>query len=106
MADLKANIKLMEEPMAEQKIEVENLWKVVNHMTNYIMSYRNAQGSLKDLKTRMKNIKDEKEELDIRYKKVEQQKNDMYKKFEIAIAQLQGRSEYRNEILEQKLNVF
>jgi len=41
-------------------------------MTNYIMSYRNAQGSLKDLKTRMKNIKDEKEELDIRYKKVEQ----------------------------------
>lgn len=55
-------------------------------MKNYMMSYRNAKGSLKDLKNRMEHIKTEKAKLDERYKKVEQDKNDMYKKFEVAIA--------------------
>jgi len=54
----------------------------------------------------MNHIKDEKKKLDEKYKKMEQEKNDMYKKFEQAIAQLQGRTEYKNEILEQKLAVF
>ena len=37
---------------------------------------------------------------------MENEKNEMYKKFEIAIKQLQGKAEYKNEILEQKLDVF
>jgi len=70
------------------------------------MGYRNAVGSLKDLQNRMKSIQEEKSKLDEKYKKVEQEKNDMYRKFEFAISQLQGRAEYKNEILDQKLAIF
>jgi DNA replication initiation complex subunit (GINS family) len=35
-----------------------------------------------------------------------QEKDDMYRKFEIAIKQLQARAEYKNETLERKLAVF
>ena len=52
------------------------------------MGYRNAQGSLKDLKNRTKKIKTNRAELDEKFKKVEQEKNEMYRKFEIAINQL------------------
>lgn len=89
-----------------QKSKADNLRKIVVHMSNYIMSYRNAKGSLKELEARMVNIKAEKTKLDDKYKKVEQEKNDMYKKFEIAIQQLQSKSEYKNELLENKLAVF
>ena len=70
------------------------------------MGYRNAKGSLKDLEKRREDLKKEKVKLDEKYKKAEQEKQDMYRKFEIAVAQLQTKSNYKNEVLEQKLGVF
>ena len=70
------------------------------------MGYRNAQGSLKDLKARTKKIKQDKAALDEKYKKIEAEKTEMYRKFEIAINQLQSRTDYKNEQLEEKLGVF
>lgn len=106
MATLKQNVTKLQEPLLNQKTKADQLRKIVVHMSNYIMSYRNAKGSLKELEARMVNIKAEKAKLDDKYKKVEQEKNDMYKKFEIAIRQLQSKSEYKNELLENKLAVF
>merc|ERR1711957_627633 len=54
----------------------------------------------------LKGIKEEKAKIDEKKRKAEQEKNDMYRKFEIAIKQLQGRAEYKNDILERKLSVF
>ena len=52
------------------------------------MALRNARGCLKDLKAKTKQLKEDKEALDDKFKKVTQEKNDMYAKFEIVIMQL------------------
>ena len=70
------------------------------------MGYYNAKGSLEDIQKRLKNIKEQKVALDEKKKNAERQRDDMYQKFEIAIRQLQGRAENKNEILERKLAVF
>ena len=106
MAKLKENIELTKGPMGNLERDADVLRKIVGLLSNYMMSYRNAKGSLNDLKSRMEKIKADKQKLDERYKKVEQEKNDMYKKFEIAIAQLQGKTENKNIFLEGRLNVF
>lgn len=70
------------------------------------MGFRNAQGSLADIQKRLKLVKAEKTKLEDKIKKAESEKNDMYRKFEIAIRQLQQRAEYKNETLDRKLAVF
>ena len=54
-------------PMTIQEQKADGLRRMVSHMVNYVMAYRNAQGSLNDLRTRMENIKAEKASLDKRY---------------------------------------
>lgn len=49
------------------------------------MALRNAKGYLNDLKQRTKTIKDNRDSIEIMFKKVTQEKNDMYTKFEEAI---------------------
>ena len=58
--------------------------QVANYGTN-LLGYYNAKGSLEDIQKRLKNIKEEKVKLDEKKKKAEIEKNDMYRKFEIAI---------------------
>ena len=61
------------------------------------MGYKNAQGSLKDIKNRSKKVQADRTVLNDKFKKVEAEKNEMYRKFEIAINQLQSRANYKNE---------
>ncbi len=49
------------------------------------MALRNAKARLKVLKRRVKDIKNERKELEEKFLKVEREKEDMYKKFELAI---------------------
>lgn len=72
-------------PLAAERIKKQNLERSVeNHDVN-AMGLRNAKGSLEDIKSRLKTIKDAKSKLDEKKKKAEGEKNDMYRKFEIAI---------------------
>ena len=92
--------------MAAERTKKSTLEKsVANYVVN-AMGLRNAKGSLEDIQRRLKTIKEEKAKLDDKKRKAEQEKNDMYRKFEIAIKQLQSRAEYKNDILERKLAVF
>ena len=52
------------------------------------MGFRNAKGSLEDIQKRLKHVREEKVKLEEKKRKAEQEKNDMYRKFEIAIKQL------------------
>ena len=54
----------------------------------------------------MTEIKDSRKELEEKFLKVEKEKQDMYKKFELAISQLRSRSDYKNQILDEKLRVL
>ena len=86
--ELKKGVKDMLPSLANAKQKREVLLKQVKTFDKDKMGYRNAQGSLKDLKARTKKIKQDKAALDEKYKKVEQEKTEMYKKFEVAISQL------------------
>ena len=106
VADLKASVQTMQGPLAAERLKKTLL---ENNVANYdlnVMGFRNAKGSLEDIQKRLKNVRDEKIKLEEKKKKAEQEKNDMYRKFEIAIRQLQSRAEYKNTILENKLAVF
>lgn len=104
--ELKKGVKDMLAPLASSKTKRDQLRKLVATFDKDVMGYRNAQGSLKDLKNRTKKIKNDRAALDEKFKKVELEKNEMYRKFEIAINQLQSRADYKNEQLEDKLGVF
>lgn len=70
------------------------------------MALRNAKARLKVLKKRVKDIKNERKELEEKFLKVEREKEDMYKKFELAIEQLRTRADYKNQVLDEKLRVL
>lgn len=104
--ELKESVLALQGPLATERAKKATLEKSVANYEVNAMGLRNAKGSLEDIQRRLKHIKEEKAKLDEKKRKAEQEKNDMYRKFEIAIKQLQSRAEYKNDILERKLAVF
>lgn len=94
------------EPLTQAKAEAEQLKKSVSTFDKDQMALRNAQGMLKDLTRKNEQILSERTDLNKKFKKVEQEKESMYRKFEQAIEQLRSRADFKNEKLEEKLNVF
>ena len=85
VADLKASVETMKGPLAAERLKKSLLeTQVANYELN-VMGFRNAQGSLEDIQKRLKLVRAEKTKLEDKIKKAEQEKNDMYRKFEIAI---------------------
>lgn len=97
MLELKKNVKAMMAPLTQSKAERDRLKKLVATFDKDVMGLNNARGSLRDLKNRTKRIKADRALLDEKYKKVEMEKNEMYRKFEVAINQLNSRADYKNE---------
>lgn len=58
------------------------------------------------LKKRVKDIKVERKELEEKFLKVEKEKEDMYRKYEMAIEQLRQRTDYKNQVLDDKQNLL
>lgn len=106
VADLKASVLKLKGPLAEERIKKENLEKAVANFDVNVMGLSNAKGSLEDIQKRLKGIREDKVKLEERKRKAEQEKNDMYRKFEVAIKQLQSRADFKNDILDSKLVVF
>lgn len=88
MYELKESVQMMQGPLADERIKKNNLEKSVANYEVNCMGYRNASGSLEDIQKRLKVIKKQKDDLDAKKTKAEKEKNDMYRKFEIAIKQL------------------
>lgn len=69
------------------------------------MGLRNANGALIVLKNKEKQAIKAREQLEKDFKVVEQQKRDMYERFEIAVEQLRSRANVKNQVLDQVLAV-
>jgi hypothetical protein len=67
------------------------------------MALRNAKARLQVLKKKVKEMRIEKKEMDEKHLKMQKERDDMYKKFELAVTQLHTRADYKNSILEEKL---
>jgi len=70
------------------------------------MALRNAKGLLNDLKAKIKHIKDNNEQLTSKFSATNKEKSDMLYKFEEAAKALRSKSNFKNDVLEQKLIVF
>ena len=69
------------------------------------MGLRNANGALIVLKNKEKQAIKAREQLEKDFKVIEQQKRDMYERFEIAVEQLRSRANVKNQVLDQVLAV-
>ena len=86
----------------------ERLTRLKNSLFNFDkdqMGLRNANGALIVLKNKEKQAIKSREKLEKDFKVIEQQKKDMYEKFEIAIEQLRSRANVKNQVLDQVLAV-
>ena len=84
----------------------ESLSKQVSTFDKDTMGLRNAKGCLKDLNAKKTLIKDNNDQMMTQYRTVEKEKNEMQEKFEDAIKALRSKTNFKNDVLEQKLNVF
>lgn len=87
--DLKAKEKKLKVPLDTTKAERDELRKSTATFVKDKMALTNAKGCLKDIAKRLTEIRNNKSELDKDYKRVEQEKNDMYARFEVVVGQLQ-----------------
>lgn len=103
---LKGTMDELKMPLANCLQERDNLKKSLATFDKDCMALRNAKARLLVLKQKVTEIKDSRKELEEKFLKVEKEKQDMYKKFELAISQLRSRSDYKNQILDEKLRVL
>ncbi len=85
---LKSLVKAADElkgPLEAAKQKAGDLEASVKDFDMDVMSLRNAKGYLKDLKARIKHLKDDRDALDEKFKKVTHERNDMHAKFETAV---------------------
>jgi len=97
---------LLVEPKMRAEEEVKKLNKELSSYPKDKMSLKNAKARLKVLKENYVKLNQEVEDLNTKYKKVDKEKNDMYSKFENAIEVLRRKSDYKNVILENKLEAL
>lgn len=103
---LKQECEEKEIPLKHEQADVEKIRKAVSTFDKDVMALRNAKGFRKDLMQKLNDIKKNREELDKDFREAMIQKEDMYKKFEQAISQLKSRANYKNNQLDEKLNVL
>ena len=96
----------LEKPLAKAKHNRDILKKQLATFDKDVMALRNAKARLQVLKKKVKDIKTERKELEEKFLKVEKEKEDMYRKYELAIEQLRQRSDYKNQVLDDKLRVL
>lgn len=94
----------LKKPLAKAIDELDTLRRQMASFAKDEMALSNANARLVVLKKQVIEMKREKVALEEKYKRMEREKEDMYKKFEVAIEQPQSKSEYKNKVLDDKLS--
>lgn len=102
--DIKTENELLQGPYKEAQKKREDLRKQTAGFEKTKLSLKNAKARKKQLKDKVMEMGKKKQELFEKYEKVSKQKEDMMVKFELAASQLMQKAEYKNAILEEKLN--
>jgi len=85
VADLKKRVKEKNPTLTIAVQTRDNLRKAVQTFDKDVMSLRNARGYFKELQEQTKSIKKDREGLEKEFLRVQNEKEDMYRKFEVAI---------------------
>lgn len=70
------------------------------------MALTNARARLDVLRKKVEETRESRIELDKKFEKVEKEKQDMYHKYELAIEQLRQKADYKNTVLDERLEVL
>ena len=82
----KKTMEKLKVPLSACLQERDKLRKELATYDKDCMALRNAKARLEVLKLKVREIKDQRKELEEKFLKVEREKQDMYKKFEVAIS--------------------
>lgn len=86
--------------MQRAQAEANDLQKSVDTLDKDTMALKNARGYLKDVRSKIKELKDNRDRLDKDFATVTKDKLQMTQKFESVISDLRKKSDYKNHILD------
>jgi len=104
--ELQALINESEKPKQEAEEKLKDVEKKLGTYTRSKMPLGSAMTRYEMLLEKYKKVLKDKGDLDDKYHKLSNQKNDMYSKFESAMARLRNRTDYKNAVLENKLKLL
>ncbi|XP_069757328.1 dynein regulatory complex subunit 4 [Narcine bancroftii] len=106
MADLRLQNKRLTEPLEKAREEVSSLSKLLANYRQDKGFLTRARAKLKMMDKEMKQFRWEHEVLEQRFCKVQEERDQLYNKFEKAIQEVQQKTGLKNVILEQKLSLL
>jgi chromosome segregation ATPase len=103
---LKERMEELKVPLSEARKDRDTLKKKLQTFDKNKMALTNAKARLEILKKQVSETRENRIELDKKFEKVEKEKQDMYVKYELAIEQLRQKSDYKNTVLDERLEVL
>jgi ubiquitin len=103
MHDISQENKRLSEPLAAALKEVQELRHELKDKEKDMLSLRNAKARLAMLVSQYQSLETDHGTMDAEYKKVETERNQVYDSFEHTVQSVQRRSDFRNLVLERKL---
>lgn len=103
MYDIAQENKRLSEPLKVAVAEVESLKAGLKDAEKDKLSLRNARARLRVMETQIRSLEAEHDELESKYAAVDKERADLYESFEATIKAVQRRSDFKNMVLERKL---
>jgi len=104
MMDISQENKRLKDPLAVAVKEVEHLKHELKDSEKDRLSLRNAKARLVLLDQQLKGLKMEHAQMQEQHEKVEMERNQVYDSFEHTVRSVQRRSDFRNLVLERKMD--
>ncbi|KAK2191116.1 hypothetical protein NP493_61g05046 [Ridgeia piscesae] len=106
MAEVMAENKRLVEPLQKARDEVDELRRQLSNYEKDKQALASAKARLRILGADHKALQWEHEVLEQRFEKVEEERDELYKKFVKAIHEVQQKSNFKNLLLEKKLSAL
>jgi len=103
---LKDRMEELKVPLSNARKDRDNLKKKLQTYDKNKMALTNARARLDVLRKKVEETRESRIELDKKFEKVEKEKQDMYHKYELAIEQLRQKADYKNTVLDERLEVL
>ncbi|NXG65298.1 DRC4 protein, partial [Hemiprocne comata] len=101
--DMLLQNKQLEEPLQQAREQLFELQKKVAHYDKDKMALTNTKAHLKVTLKELKDLQWEHEVLEQRFRKVQEERDELYQKFTKAIQEVQQKTGFKNLLLERKL---
>ncbi|XP_052815521.1 dynein regulatory complex subunit 4-like [Mya arenaria] len=106
MAEISAKNKMLTEPLQKAQEEVEELKKELSNYEKDKETLRMTKARLKIAEEDNRSLKWEHEVLEQRFEKIQDERDELYRKFVKAVHEVQQKSNFKNLLLEKKLGAL